>query len=269
MAHQPRIGVLTAGMGASGRPHHSPLWVPRHRGSALPQHNPAPCSIKLGWPGCLGASCLPSSPAACRHPFALTSCYCHPHQLCQPHHPWAARDAQGTAPCRAAFRSQQLQGAARRSTGLHSTPSTAVWPDGSLTQKGWLWGACLAPQHCSCVATEHTLRLSLQQGLHRQLPALPLSSLRHCWLRSSPNHSRCRTESGNLKAVPLAPRRQAEQPCPASRVRPWRGASAQCPCISSGCPHGCITSEGPLPMVGWPDGERGCPGMVQGCRIKL
>lgn len=269
MAHQPRIGVLTAGMGASGRPHHSPLWVPRHRGSALPQHNPAPCSIKLGWPGCLGASCLPSSPAACRHPFALTSCYRHPHQLCQPHHPWAARDAQGAAPCRAAFRSQQLQGTTRRSTGLHSTPSTAVWPDGSLTQKGWLWGACLAPQHCSCVATEHTLRLSLQQGLHRQLPALPLSSLRHCWLRSSPNHSRCRTESGNLKAVPLAPRRQAEQPCPASRVRPWRGALAQCPCSSSGCPHGCITSEGPLPMVGWPDGERGCPGMVQGCRIKL
>lgn len=170
-------------MGASGRPHRSPFGC-RGTGALLcPSTTQHPSSIKLGWPGCPGTSCLPSTPATHHHPFALTSCHHHPHRLCQPHHPWAARGAQGAAPCRAVFRSQQ-QGAARRSAGPHNTPSTAVQPNGSLTQKGWLWGACVTPRHRSRVPAERRLPLALQLGLppaascpSPQLPASLLAAL--------------------------------------------------------------------------------------------
>lgn len=86
--------------------------------------------------------------------------------------------------CSGANSREQRGGAARRSAGPHNTPSTAVQPNGSLTQKGWLWGACVTPRHRSRVPAERRLPLALQLGLppaascpSPQLPASLLAAL--------------------------------------------------------------------------------------------
>lgn len=174
-------------MGASGRPHRSPFGC-RGTGALLcPSTTQHPSSIKLGWPGCPGTSCLPSTQLLITIPLLS------PHATIIPTGcasltirglPGVLKGLLHAELCSGANSREQRGGAARRSAGPHNTPSTAVQPNGSLTQKGWLWGACVTPRHRSRVPAERRLPLALQLGLppaascpSPQLPASLLAAL--------------------------------------------------------------------------------------------